>query len=242
MRQGTDGSLERRSFLFGWFPFFHRRKTIELCGTEFEILRNGRSPRRYVFIHGNEYDARAVIRVHMQEYEGIGYAVTGKEREVEIGGLKLDPNRMFSRFGAERNLRSLNENATFEQIAAVLDSLDADREKLLRLLIPPDGSRLVALHNNRDYSVQSELAASDETSIRQPGIPRNFFLCTDPEDYAVVKQSPFNVVLQSKPNPDDGSLSRVAAKRGFRYVNLECGLGEYEAQLERLRWLEEHLN
>jgi hypothetical protein len=48
-------------------------------------------------------------------------------------------------------------------------------------------------------------------------------------------------VLQSKPDPDDGSLSRLAARRGFRYINLECAIGAYEAQQERVRWLDEHL-
>ena len=89
--------------------------------------------------------------------------------------------------------------------------------------------------------MQDELASSDQTSIKQPAQPRNFYLCTDPKDYDLLKQSPFNVVLQSKPDPDDGSLSRLAARRGFRYINLECAIGEYEAQLERVRWLDDHL-
>jgi hypothetical protein len=119
--------------------------------------------------------------------------------------------------------------------------LDKEREKLLKQLIPHNGSRLFALHNNRDYSVQDEIAASDQTSIRQPATPRNFFLCTSPADYEVLKQSPFNVVLQSRPDPDDGSLSRLAARRGFRYINLECAIGDYEGQLQRVRWLEDRL-
>ena len=56
-----------------------------------------------------------------------------------------------------------------------------------------------------------------------------------------MKQSPYNVILQNKPNPDDGSLSRLAARRGFRYINLECALGERTAQVERVNWLEQHL-
>lgn len=229
----------RRSFLLSGLSIFHRKPVEVLGGVEFKVVRNdSRSPRRYIFIHGNEDTAREVMELHMQAYEGTAFIVTGKDRYVTVAGLKVDPNRMFSRVGAEKSLRDLNPNA--DPVPA-LDLLDREREKLLRRIIPPAGSRLVALHNNREYSVQSEIAASDETSIKQPGLPRHFFLCTDPKDYAVMKQSPYNVVLQSKPDPDDGSLSRLAAKRGFRYVNLECGLGELEAQLERLRWLENHL-
>ena len=55
----------------------------------------------------------------------------------------------------------------------------------------------------------------------------------------MLKDSPFNVVLQSSPDPDDGSLSRLAARRGFRYLNVECSVADYEAQQERLRWIDD---
>jgi hypothetical protein len=135
----------------------------------------------------------------------------------------------------------LNANANPEQVITALNFLDRERGKLLKDLIPRKGSRLFAMHNNREYSVQDEIAASDQTSIKQPALPRNFFLCTDARDFEVLRQSPYNVVLQSKPDPDDGSLSRLAARRGFRYINLECAIGEYEAQLERVHWLDDHL-
>ena len=70
----------------------------------------------------------------------------------------------------------------------------------------------------------------------------NFFLCTDERDFEILAASPYNVVLQNrKPAADDGSLSRLAAARSLRYVNLETTLGYYEAQLERLEWLDRHL-
>lgn len=205
------------------------------------MLRNGYGPHRYLFIHGNEDTARVVIAEHLKTHRGTGYAVTGRDRNVTIDGLLLDPNRMFSRVGAEKSLRNLNPTASNEQLNLILDRLDREREPLLKLLTPGKGSRLVALHNNREYSVQDEVSASDATSIKQPELPRNFFLCTDSKDYAVMKQSPYNVILQNKPNPDDGSLSRLASRRGFRYINLECALGDYAAQVERVNWLEQHL-
>ncbi len=229
----------RRTFLLTGLSIFHRKPVETLGGVEFKVVRNNaKSPRRYIFIHGNEDTAREVMDLHMQAYEGTAFSVTGKDRYVTVAGLKVDPNRMFSRVGAEKSLRDLNPNV---DPGPALELLEREREKLMKRITPGPGSRLVALHNNREYSVKSEIEASDETSIKEPGRPRNFFLCTDPKDYAILKQSPFNVVLQAKPDPDDGSLSRLAAKRGFRYINLECGLGELEAQLERLRWLENNL-
>jgi hypothetical protein len=43
------------------------------------------------------------------------------------------------------------------------------------------------------------------------------------------------------PKEDDGSLSRLAAKLGIRYINLECGLGKVDRQREMLGWLEKEL-
>jgi hypothetical protein len=127
-------------------------------------------------------------------------------------------------------------------VAHTLDYLDKEREKLVKHLVPPDGGLLFALHNNRDYSVLEEIPASDEVSIKQPARPHEFFLCTDKRDFDVLAKSSYNVVYQNrKPTEDDGSLSRLAAKRGFRYVNLECGIGEFEAQIERLGWADRNL-
>jgi hypothetical protein len=248
MKNEINLNLGRRSFLFGMIPVLAhrdgllRRREEKLCGIEFQVCRYAlRTPRRFLLIHGDEETAREVLSAYVNDHDGIAYLVTGKERDVTIDGVKIDPNRLFSRVGAEKSIRELNPNMDAAKIGASLDYLDHEREHLIRRLTPGTGSRLVALHNNRDYSVNDEIAASDQTSIKQPIRPGNFLLCTDPRDYNILKQSPFNVVLQSKPTPDDGSLSRLAAKRGFRYVNLECSIGSYEDQIEMLRWLDDRL-
>ena len=125
-------------------------------------------------------------------------------------------------------------------MARALDELDRGRPKLVRALTPPPGGLMFAMHNNSEsYSVTDEVPISDQTSLRQPGNPHAFFLCTDPNDFDVLKNSPYNVVLQQHgPKIDDGSLSRLAAARGFRYANLEVALGQAERQREMLTWLE----
>ncbi len=220
---------------------FHRKPVVDLSGISFRVMRYAHSPRRFLVIHGDEDTARDVLSAYMNDHDGVAYIVTGKERNVTLQDLKVDPNRIFSRIGAERSILKENPGVDAGRVTALLDYLDRERGKTLRHLIPPKGSRLFALHNNREYSVQDEIAASDLTSIKQPGMPRDFFLCTDPADYEVLKQSPYNVVLQTKPEPDDGSLSRLAARRGFRYINLECAIGDYEDQMQRVRWLEDRL-
>jgi hypothetical protein len=99
------------------------------------------------------------------------------------------------------------------------------------------------MHNNSNgYSVESEIAISDKTSLKDATNPHEFFLATDAADFNKLASSPYNVVLQNTaPKEDDGSLSRLAAKLGIRYINLECGLGKVDRQREMLGWLEKEL-
>ena len=233
-------ACSRREFLaFGWLPFLQPRR-IRLAGAGFRIVRNGHATRRYLLIHGNEETARAVLTRHLETHEGIGYLVESHTRNVTVDSAQLDPNRMFSRAGAEANLKRLNPDLAPDRLQAALNLLDRGRERLVRALVPPKGGLLVALHNNSEgYSIRDEVDIGDETSLREPGNPHAFFLCTDTKDFAVLKTSPYNVVLQQHaPREDDGSLSRLAAARGVRYVNLEVGLGHADRQREMMRWLE----
>ena len=234
----------RREFLaygsiLGWLPFF-RPSHISLAGARFQIVRNGGSKHRYLLIHGNEETARQVLTRHIEAHQGIAYVIQNHTRTVAIDSGKLDPNRMFSRVGSEANLRKLNPDWMPERIQAALSELDRGREKLVRALLPPAGGLLIALHNNPEgYSVADEEPISDAKSIREPGNPHAFYLCTDPEDFRILSASAYNVVLQQHgPKEDDGSLSRLAAARGIRYVNLEVGMGHAGRQKEMLDWLE----
>ena len=49
--------------------------------------------------------AQVLLRTY-GAHEGVAYVVEGHTRNVEVEGLQLDPNRMFSRAGAEANLRA----------------------------------------------------------------------------------------------------------------------------------------
>jgi hypothetical protein len=194
-------------------------------------------------IHGDEENARAVLELHIEVYEGIAYIIESHTRNVAINGGEIDPNRMFSRTGAEANLKSLNPSWDQTRIAAALAVLDRGRERLVQAFFPPPGGLLVALHNNSEaYSVADERPISDAESIRDPDHPHAFFLCTDPSDFKILATSPYNVVLQQHgPREDDGSLSRLAAARGVRYVNLEVQQGQQSRQQEMVDWLERHL-
>jgi len=81
---------------------------VLLAGARFRIVRYGTSSRRFLVIHGNEETAREVATAHMRAHPGIAYVIEGNTRNVPVNGGTIDPNRMFSRVGAEANLKRLN--------------------------------------------------------------------------------------------------------------------------------------
>jgi hypothetical protein len=239
-------SATRREFLaagFGFPFFFWRRRTLAIAGMRFRIERRGRSARRYLWIHGDERTARDVLLAHLKTARGTAYLTTSAERQFRLAGGRIDPNRMFSRAGAEANLRTLNPQWSAARLRAALDRLDRERERFVRSLLPPPGGLLIAVHNNaRGYSVTDEVPASDSVSLADPEHPHNFLLATDAADFERLARSPYNAVLQNAaPKQDDGSLSRLAARRHARYVNIEARLGEFDRQREMLAWVEKNL-
>ncbi len=225
--------------LVGWLPWF-RPKELAVGEARFRIVRNHRSTRRYVLLDGDEDTARKVLLDHMESQRGTAYLIEGAAREVAIGGGKLDPNRMFSRAGAEDSLRALNPGWKDGQVAAALDLLDMQREKLLDALMPPDRGLLIALGSGAGTDSAAD-APAERRSLPQPG-SQAFYLCTDPADYQALAASPYNVVLSRYLRArDDGSLARRAATRHVRFLHIEARPGDAAAQRDMLAWAEAHL-
>jgi hypothetical protein len=239
----------RREFLQAGLPAFppfswFRRGKVRLCDVEFRVIKKGRSDRRYLLIHGDEETARQTLLDHMRTHAGTAYLVTGSKRNVTVAGGALDPNRMFTRTGAERSYRRLNQQWSGDRLEQALAWLDQRREKLLQTILPVRGALLFALHNNRrGYSIHTELPISEQASTpRLREDAHNFFLCTHQADFDRLCQSPYNAVLQKGTlGEEDGSLSRLCAARGLRYINLEVEAGNLARQTEMLLWAERNL-
>ncbi|NOZ03620.1 MAG: hypothetical protein GXO92_03305, partial [FCB group bacterium] len=217
--------------------------TISIAGITFHIVRKGDSDRRYVWLHGDEPTAKDVLVQHMETHPGQALFIESAERNVRLNGGWLNPNRMFSRVGAEKNLRKLNPSWGRKQLEVALDHLDQERDTLFRVLLPPAGGLLVALHNNwEDFNVHSEIPLSNRVALSDPDHPRDFYICTNSSDFAQLSCSPYNVVLQEGNSlVDDGSLSPLAGRRNMRYVNIEAKLGAFDKQKAMLGWLEKAL-
>lgn len=235
--------LTRRAFLASAalaLPATAKTDRKRFSGIAFARIRNGRSARRYLVIHGDETTARQTLLEHMKSAHGIAYLVQSRSRTVRPHLLEIDPNRMFSAAGAALSLSRLNDSASPAAIQRETRWLDARRHQLLDAILPPPGGLLIALHNNaRGYSVETEAPISNRVHLPAPSTPRDFFLAAAESDFNLIARGPYNAVLQSEAKgDDDGSLSRLCASRGIRYVNLECALGRCAAQREMLQWLD----
>lgn len=239
--------VTRRELVFGGFlgwPWFGRGD-LKACGARFRRLRNGSRDRRYLTIHGDESTARDVLTAHMRQTSGTAYVIQNNLRTLRApNGLEYDPNRMFTTEGLSANLVTLNPKASEAARAEVVSFIERDRNRLMRSLLPPRNDVLIVLHNNaRGYSVKDELELSDKVSLVLPNQPNEFMLCTNPEDFERLRTGPHNVVLQQHPKgKEDGSLSRLAARQGIRYVNIEAFLGREAEQRAMLAWVEQRLS
>ncbi len=219
-------------------------KEHTIGGIRFVEVRNQKAKRRYLHIHGNETTAREVLREHIRKYRGTAFFVVSDARNVPVeGGCLIDPNRMFSRLGAEKSVRRVNrgiENAVVERCLA---ALDRDRARFVEAIAPPKGGVLIALHNNAEgYSVHAEVDISDRVALNDKEHPHEFFLATNEEDFAAISRGRYNAVLQKTIRNEDGSFSVLAAGRGIRYVNIEAALGNLDVQRQMLEFLEQVLH
>ena len=216
---------------------------VQIATIQFKVIQNGDSDRRYIWLHGDEQTARMALENHMKKNQGKAFLVEGILRESEFFGGIIDPNRIFSSLGAKANIQKYNPKWSKNKKRDLLLKIDKDRESFFKTIFPQNGNLLVALHNNyKGYNVKKELAKSDANSIKKDQNPRDFFICTNRNDFEILSRSPFNVVLQEKlPKKDDGSLSWAAIRNNVRYVNIETRLGWLSQQKKMLNFIEENL-
>ena len=223
---------------------FRDQSNLTLAGIPFEVVGDGKSQNRYIWLHGDEETARMALEYHMQYYSGLAFFIKSKTREVPFKSTIIDPNRIFSRAGAYKALRKFKPDWSKSSLQNALDVIEDDRKLFLEAIMPRENALLISVHNNfRGYNVHREKHNSQKTSIKSNQNPRDFIICTNDEDYKKLSKGPFNVVLQNKfPDKDDGSLSWEALRRDVRYLNIETRLGYLSMQKKMLKFIEETLN
>ena len=219
---------------------------VDIAGVKFKVIKNGESNRRFIWVHGDEKTAAILLKRHLKDNYGTAFLIENSEREVFINGYVMDPNRIFSKAGAEKNLIKFNGKISKTAVDKTVDLIANDKENFFDKIIPPNGGLLIALHNNlRDYSIDKEIPFSTEVSLKNSEHPHhhNFFICTNRDDYNLLSKSPYNVVLQDiQPKKDNGSLSWFIARKGVRFINIETRLGYLSIQTKMLQYIEDHLD
>ncbi len=209
----------------------------------FEIVEHrGQGPLLLV-LHSNEKTGVAVGREMIGRHPGrLAIIQAGGARRLsllsESNRVTVDPNRVFSLSGVTRDLN--NFSIFREQEAKACHQFGQNMVKALG--IKRGASPVVALHNNANggYSIISyeqggREAAAAERIHRSPNHDTdNFFLVTSRKLYEVLAARGYNVVLQSKQAPDDGSLSVYCGKAGILYINVESQHGDADSQRKML--------
>ena len=217
---------------------------IMFAGAKFNLVQNGDSPNRYIWLHGDEQTARMALEYHIGLYNGLAFFIESETREIPFKSTIVDPNRIFSRDGAYYALRKFKPDWQPGTLKMALDEIDRERESFLDILMPNKNGLLISLHNNfRGYNVHKEKGNSQRISIKKNENPRDFIICTNSSDFEILVSSPYNVVLQNElPERDDGSLSWEALRRNVRYLNIETRLGYLSKQKAMLKYIEDNLN
>ena len=221
-----------------------QKSHITFLGTRFNIIQNGDTPNRYIWLHGDEQTARMALEHHVNRYGGIGFFIQSKTREIPFESTMIDPNRIFSRKGTYHALRKFKPDWQSGSLKKALDNIDIERDTFLDILMPSKSGVLISVHNNfRGYNVHMEKDKSQRVSIKSDQNPRDFIICTNSNDYESLSDGPFNIVLQNIfPENDDGSLSWEALRRGVRYLNIETRLGHLTQQKKMLSFVENNLD
>ena len=221
-----------------------QRSHITFVGTKFNIVQNGDTPNRHIWLHGDEQTARIALEHHVVHFGGIAFFVQSETREIPFESTMIDPNRIFSRKGAYHALKKFKPGWQPGTLKRALDLIDRERRAFLDILIPSKNGILISVHNNfRGYNVYREKDKSQRLSIKPDQNPRDFIICTNNDDFESLSSGPYNVVLQNiLPEKDDGSLSWEAVRRNIRYLNIETRLGYLTQQKKMLSFVENNLN
>jgi hypothetical protein len=219
---------------------------VDIAGIQFKVIKNGESNRRFIWIHGDEKTAAILLKRHLKDNYGTAFLIENNKREVYINDYMVDPNRIFSKAGVEKNLIKFNGNISKTAIDKMVNLIANDKEIFFDRITPPNRGLLIALHNNlHTYTIEDEIPLSTEISLKNSEHPHhhNFFICTNRDDYNLLSKSPYNVVLQeTDPEEDNGSLSWFANRKGVRFINIETRLGYLSTQTKMLQYIEDHLD
>ena len=57
---------------------------ITFANTKFDIVSNGNSHNRYIWLHGDEQTAKMALEHHIENYQGVAFFIDSKTREISF--------------------------------------------------------------------------------------------------------------------------------------------------------------
>lgn len=227
-------------FLYLYFIFnslIHAEThTLKLGNTKVVIIKQKGKGKTFVHLHENEVTALAAARLYVAKVGGTLITIKHSgERNIVfyLKGVRyeFDPNRIFTDQGIRKTLKKFGRYSPEAHFAV---------KKLANqiLVLIPMG-KVVAVHNNRDYSIKEYFPkhplARDVKALyyRSNSNHRNFYFVTKRTEFNRLKKLKFNVALQAKNAQDDGSLSYYLANKN--YINIETAYGALSTQFKMLR-------
>lgn len=216
---------------------------------------SGRPGLTYASMHDDENTAVAATLGTLRRRGGrlVEVRHTGERNlsfELDRTHYTFDPNRVFTRAGAEATLREFGPYSE-EALEAVCEFAERFLEVLHFEALHEEAGLIVTVHNNKPWGVYSAKSygrggeyerEAERMRSKHTTEPDDFFFVTDPRHYQLLQGGPFHVVLQDNvAMTDDGSLSVYAAHVGLPYVNVEAQHGHLREQIDMLSYLNERL-
>lgn len=202
-----------------------------------EKIQHGQG-KTFVHLHQNETTALTAAKKVVQDKGGVVITLIhpGQRNIVfHLDGKRyeFDPNRIFSDKGIKMTLTNFGaySQSAHQQVNTLANQI--------KLLLPREG-KIVAVHNNKDYSIREYLPGRSlhrdaaDLYLDKQRYYRNFYLVTRSEAFLRLKKLRYNAILQSEEATDDGSLSVFLANHD--YINVEAGYGQLYAQVDMLYW------
>lgn len=215
------------------------KKRVFLGKTPIVIQHENYGPGKiFVHVHANETTAlnaaRQIARIQGGHVMTLVHEPTRDIRFKYHGKTyTFDPNRIYTPKGIRLTLKA--HGCRSDEAEQIISSF----AKTILAEIPP-GQKVVAVHNNKGYSLLDYLPkhalAHDAQAVfynKADEYYRNFFLVTKAKEFYRYKISGYNVVQQATHVTDDGSLSVALSNR--TYVNVEAGFNQLARQMRMLR-------
>ncbi|WP_133128719.1 protein tyrosine phosphatase [Legionella nagasakiensis] len=224
-------------FLLSLQPVFADKHPVRV-GDEIVIIHQKERGRGKTFVHLHQNETTALKAANAIINAEGGHLLTlihSGERNIVFHlyhkRYEFDPNRIFSDIGIKKTLMQFGSYTpeAHQEVKKLADKI--------KMLLPE--GKIIAVHNNRSYSVHEYLPGHPLSSEAQAlnysdkRHYRNFYLVTKKDDFIRLKDLNYNSVWQARNAEDDGSLSIYLASRD--YVNVEAGYDQLTTQIKMLK-------